>query len=264
MFEEQLKAVPAEPPRPYKLLPGLRYGAGTPRALLIFLLIFMCVFASVPIMTILGSPESRLAHGHGITAEGHVVSVSDSSSSCKNDGRRLTFAFTPPQGTEYRGTTVVCATSPYFAAKTGDVLPVRYLPADPSVNAIVAGKDPNAPPIFLFFFFPLIFGVLFGSVILPPLREVHRARQAYRKGRLTLGTVVYIKKRSAAMWSNMPSMVSHDVFVAYQHLGGATREGRAWCNNDWLLHQLAPGTTVHIAYLPDRSEQIVLLDGFLR
>ncbi len=261
MFEDLLKDITSQPPRPLKQLPGLRYGAAVPRQLIILLLFFGVFFLLVPLSIMRSDPKLRLATGQAATAPAQVIAVADADDD-RSRGRRITYEFTPPQGVPHRGSAVAGRNSPYYSIKEGEALPVRYLPSDPGVNAIGdGGKD--QPPLFFFAIFPLFFLVMFGAVFMPQLREVRRARKAFRQGRLVRGSVVYVRKRQSGNWSNQLSTASYDVFVAYQAEGRAS-EGRAWCNNEWLLHHLAPGTEVHLAYLPDRPEQIVLLDAFLR
>jgi hypothetical protein len=55
-----------------------------------------------------------------------------------------------------------------------------------------------------------------------------------------------------------------EVFVEFQPSIGEKREAVAWCQNDWVVNQMAPGATVHIAYTDDPRERVTLLEGFLR
>jgi hypothetical protein len=62
----------------------------------------------------------------------------------------------------------------------------------------------------------------------------------------------------------MPGSSASLVYVEIQTSGGPTREMVASCQNDWLVNQLAPGATVHVAYADDRATQVALLDAYLR
>jgi len=261
MFEDLLKGITREAPRPLAQLPGLRYSTAVPRQIMWFVLIFGVFFLLMPLSILRTDPNMRLASGQNATAQGQVIAVGEPDES-QGRGRRLIYEFTPPQGVPHRGSAMVRSNSPYYSIKAGETLPVRYLAGDPGVNAIANGRA-DQPPLFVICMFPLLFVLLFGMVLVAPLRQVLRARQAFKKGRLAQGVVVYVRRRQNTGWGNQLSLPSYDIFIAYQTPQG-THEAQAWCNNDWLLKHLAPGGTVNIAYLPDKPDRIVLLEAFLR
>jgi hypothetical protein len=262
MFEDELAAVVAQPPRP-GVLPGMRLSSAIPRSTLILLVAFMLFFGAFPLSIMSADPRARLDLGPNRVAEGRVVSTSDVSSCRNSDGRRIVYAFSPEGGKEYRGTNVVSEVSPYYSAQVGDKIEIRYLVRDPIVSA-VAGSDSNEPPIFVFMLFPAFFFLVFSPLYFPQIREVMRARRLYKTGVLLQGNVVFVKKRGGATWPGWPGSSTADVYVAHQLPGGGRAETIAWCTNDWLINQLSPGTPVHILLSPKKSQRGALLEAFLR
>src|SRR5437762_509980 len=126
MLDELIRKLPAMPPRPVNALPGLAYGAYVPKSLVFLLLIFAGFFALMPILMVRSDPGSRL-HAEGRMRQGHILSVEEDKQ-CSSHARRIAYSFLPDSGAETRGTSVVCADSPYYTAKAGDTIPVRYLP----------------------------------------------------------------------------------------------------------------------------------------
>ena len=106
--------------------------------------------------------------------------------------------------------------------------------------------------------------LVFGPLYVPQLRELMRARRAYKNGEIPRAKIVFVKKRVQTTWPGWPGSSSSDVFVRYPSVAGHNREATAFCQNDWLIAQLAPGATVHIAYLESEPTHAVLLENYLR
>jgi hypothetical protein len=158
----------------------------------------------------------------------------------------------------------VCEESPYYSAQLGDRIEIRFLTRDPAVSAVRGSNADNAPPIFVFFMFPLFFLLVLSPLYLPPVREVMRARRLYKTGVLAQGKVVFVKKRSLGNWPGWPGNTTADVFVSYQLPEGGPTETVVWCMNDWLVNQFSPGTNVHILLAPNKAARGVLLEAFIR
>jgi hypothetical protein len=262
VFEEQLAAVPAHPPRS-GVLPGMRLRAAVPRSAAIILLGFVFLFGSFPFLMVSSDPRQRLQLS-GLTTEGHVVSLVDAASSgCRGSARRLVYEFKAQSGGAFRGAVVQCEDSPYYSAKAGDSIEILYLRDNPGLNSI-ASVDPSEPPLLLFTVFPVFFLLLFSPLFLPQLREVLRARRLYKTGLLVRGQVVFVKKRSFGVWPGWPVSGSFDVYVSQESPGGGRVEIVAWCTNDWLVNRLAPGATVHVLCPPNPSARGALLEAFIR
>lgn len=260
MFEEQFKNIPTEPPRPLELLPGLKLGAQVPKSILSLILMFAIFFTFIPLSIMFEDPHARLSLGPSKTTSAQVVSVSDT-----RDCRRLVYAFTPEQGGEVRGVASVYPDSPYWSVGQGSTVPVKYLSSDPSTNALAGTRNTNAPPVFVFFFFPLIALAAISQLFLPQLQALRQARRLFKNGQLATGTVVYVRRRFTSMRTSTMSIGAADVFISFRlPTTGAQQEGKAWCMNDWLLQHLAPGTAVHIVYDPNSPDKLALLETFLR
>jgi hypothetical protein len=263
MFEEQLKDLPADPPRPLEALPGLRLKRAVRGAALFFPVVFAVFFLSVQLSTMRSDPAMRFALSQTASTQGHVISSSPICC-CRNDkAHRVVYQFSPMAGTTYRGALTVCEMSIYGSVKEGDPVAVQYLTSDPVISRLRGNNPPNASPIYLFLFTPVFILVMFGSLLWPPLREYTRARKLFRYGQLATGTVLFVKKRSNATSRGWSGNTSSDVFIQFTSSSGQRREGIAWCPNDWLIDQLIPGVQVHVAY-NDRSDKVALLEAFLR
>jgi hypothetical protein len=267
VFDDQLATIPALPPRSGSL-PGMRIGADLPRGALLLFAVFILFFAILP-LSILGSePGLRLRMGPSLERQGTVREVSDVPG-CRNSGaRRIIYTFQTDPGHELRGADNLCEESPYYSVRVSDAIMIRYLARDPSVNA-VATPHADEPPIAVFifpFFFPLVMLAVFSSLYLPQLRETWRARRLYKSGILTQGRVVFVKKRQNAFFRGWNTWQNNyaDVYVACQRPDGQTAEIITWSSNDWLLHQLAPGATVHVLHARNQSGRGVLLEEFIR
>jgi hypothetical protein len=263
MFDDELAAIPAHPPRT-GILPGMRLSAAIPRPTLGLLVLFVFFFTVFPLSIMLSDPQAKLGIGPSRTVEGRVLSVKDVPDCRASSARRIVSAFSPESGNEFRGGGVVCQESPYYSAQVGDRVEIRYLTRDPAVNAIAGIDSGNEPPIFFFTIFPVFFLLLLSPLYLPQLREVVRARRLYKKGTLAEGKVVFVKKRGSGTWPGWAGSSSGDVYVAHQLPSGGRAETVVWCMNDWLVNQLSPGATVRILLPPNKSARGALLEAFLR
>jgi hypothetical protein len=263
MFDEELAAIPSDPPRT-GVLPGMRLGSAVPRSTLLVLLMFAVFFAFFPLAIMSSDPKMKLSLGPSQTTQGRVVALSQVSG-CRGSGaRRVVYTFASRSGSEFRGAAIVCEDSPYYSAQDGDRIEIRYLTRDPTLNAIAGTDSGNEPPLALFAIFPLFFVLALSPLYLPQLREVLRARRLYRSGVLASGKVVFVKRRNFGTWPGWPGTTSADVYVAYQRSSGGRAEAIVSCANDWLLNQLSPGAAVHILVPADRSGRGVLLEAFIR
>jgi len=217
----------------------------------------------MPLIFAFEDPNVRLALGHTETIEAKVLHVAKEGS-CKGSCADVTYGFSPLGGPEYRATRSVCPRSAYFTVRPGEPIPVKYLVSDPSVNA-VAGETGTNPGFYAgFLLFPVFAIVFFVPLFLPQLRRVLRDRSLFRKGRIARGTVLFVKQSAGWTWPGWPGSSASEVFIQYQLPSGAPAEAIASCQSDWLLRQLAPGISVHIAYLPSQPSRAVLLDAYIR
>ena len=263
MFEEEFAKLPVEPPRRVETLPGLRLWGVIPKWALIIPLVFVSFFVFIPLSIMNADPAMRLAMGPSESSQAHVLS-NTSASACRGAAsHRLVYSFSFT-GREYRGAVTVCEESPYYSAMQGDAIEVRFLKSDPAVNAIRSEGRNEAPPFAFFFFMPVFFLVIFGSMFWPAVREVLRARRLYRNGRLATGKVVFVKRRSTPLWPGLSSFGAAEVYIEFQTSGQEKREVVASCRNDWLIGQLTPGATVHVAYSDEKSGGVALLEAYLR
>jgi hypothetical protein len=262
VFEEELANVSVQPPRS-GVLPGMRIAAVIPRSALLLLVLLVLFFGTFPLMIASTDPHMKLVIGPSRPAEARVLEVRETGSCRDTHARQVVFAFAAQSGGEFRGSALVCEQSPYYNAQPGDRIEIHYLAREPAVNAI-AGNGPAAPPLFVFAFFPVFMLLVLLPTFVPQLRGVLRARRIYRNGSLVQGTVVFVKRRAAWSRPGWPGSSAAEVYVAHQSPSGGRAETVVWCPNDWLINQLAPGTSVHILLPPEKSKQGVLLEAFIR
>ena len=263
MFDDELTTVRVQPPRT-GTLPGMRLRSAIPRSTLILLTALVILFAVFPLSIINADPMMRLQVGPSRDITGRVLSVAPASACGDPDGHRILYSFSAGPGNAFRGTSTVCEQSPYYSIQVGENVEIRYLSRDPTVNAIAGAIPENQPPVAFFAIFPLFFLVILSPLYFPQIREVVRARRLYKTSRLVEGKVVFVKKRDSARWPGFPGSSTADVYVAHDLPHGGRGETVVWCSNDWLLHQLSPGTAVHILLPPDGSARGVLLEAFIR
>jgi hypothetical protein len=263
MFEEQLKDLPPDPPRSLEALPGLRLKRAVQGTALLFPFVFAVFFISVPLSIMRSDPAMRFAISPTRSIQAHVVS-SQVIVGCRTDkAHRVIYEFSPSTGETYRGAATLCETSLYYSVKEGGVVEVQYLTSDPVISRMRGNNPPNSWPLYLFFFTPVFILAMFASLLWPPVREYRRARKLFQHGRLAIGTVLFVKKRSNATSRGWSGNTGADVFIQFPAADGKPREGHAWCPNDWLVDQLVPGGKVHVAY-DEGSDKVALLEMFLR
>jgi hypothetical protein len=264
MFEDMFARLPAEPPRRVEDLPGLRLAGVVPKWAIVLPLFFVFFFMLFPLALLNNDPAMRMSIGATETAQGHVVSVGTATACRGGASRRVVYAYSDKSGREHRAAALVCEESPYFSVKEGDAIEVRYLKSDPAVNALPREVRNEPPPFLFFLFMPVFFLGIFGAMFWPPIREVLRARRLFKLGRIATGRVIFVKRRANFLWPGMPGASASLVYVEIAASSGVTREVAASCQNDWLMNQLAPGATVHVAYLSDKAKDVALLDAYVR
>jgi hypothetical protein len=256
MFDQLIGSIPSETPRPISLLPGLSLRAQSLRrhAPIIFFMLFMGLF---PFLIFLGDSGEQL-NLHGKTIDARVTTITE-----RNGDREVAYAFTPPGDREYKGACRCTQGTPAYDLKPGDSVSVLYLPSDPTENRLAGRRYSQAPPFFVFFIFPLFIAVIFLPFVWPQIAGVFSARRLFTNGSIAKGTVVFVKKPNMPSWPSMMTGPS-EVYIAYRLPSGEAVEGKASCTNEWLVNQLAPGSSVNIAYSPGRTAKVVLLEAYLR
>ena len=263
MFEEQFANLPADPPRSFETLPGLKLQRAFQGTALLFPMVFIIFFVSVPLTIMRADPSMRFAISPSRSLQGRVIS-SNTVPACRSDkAHRVIYEFSPKDGTNYRGAATACEQSIYYTVKEGDAVEVQYLLHDPVVSRLRGNSPPNSTPLYLFIFTPIFILAMFGSLIFPPLREIRRVRKLFRHGQLATGAVLFVKRRSNTFSRGWSGNTSSDVFISFTSSAGQKREGVAWCPNEWLIDQLVPGGEVHVAY-DERLRTVALLEAFVR
>ena len=251
--------IPAAPPRPVELLPGLRLSAGGlgPLAPLAFVFVMA---GCMPAIMFLTEPGMRLAQGTRTT--GRVERVEPDRMSPEYVSVRYSFA--SPDGLQFRGEDSVSTRSAYGDVHEGDAVPVLYLPTDPTTNGMAGGRRvSSAPPWFIFLIFPVAVLAFCVPLLWPRYSQLIRDRRLFRIGTLAAGRVLFVGGQAEWSWPGWPRPTRSTVFVATRLDTGDEREVRAVCTNDWLLVHLGPGTEVTVVYDP-ASSRAVLLENYLR
>jgi len=264
VFEEHFRQMPVEPPRSVESLPGLRLRGIIPKWAVVFPLFFLMFFLAVPLSIMNTDPAMRLAMGASETVEGHVLSVGSASACRGAASRRLVYAFSAKSGKEYRGAQLACEESPYFSLKEGDPIEVRYLRSDPAIHDLPNDARNQPPPFLFLLFMPMFFLAIFGALFWPPIGAALKARRAFKAGRIAAGKVVFVKRRGNAAWPGMQSTAASSVYIEIPSPAGTAREVVASCHNDWLVNQLTPGSSVHVAYTEGGGNDVALLDAYIR
>jgi Protein of unknown function (DUF3592) len=264
VFEEEFRQVPAEPPRRVESLPGLRLRGTIPKWVIVFPLFFLVFFLTIPLSIMNSDPAMRLSTGATETVEGRVVSVGSASACRGSASRRVVYAFSAKSGKEYRGAQLVCEEASDFSLEEGDPIKVRYLRSDPAIHDLPNEARNEPPPLVFFLFMPIFFLAVLGALFWPPIGAVFKARRLFKSGQIATGKVIFVKKRANIGWPGMQSNVASSVYIQMQSPAGGLREVVAPCHNDWLLSQLTPGTSVHVAYKGEVAKEVALLDAYIR
>jgi hypothetical protein len=263
MFEEQLRSLPPDPPRPVAALPGLAFRRAVPGMALVFPVIFLIFFATVPLSLIQSDPTLRFALSKTATITGHVLSV-ETTYACKSEkSHRVIYQFSPTPGTNIRGRATVCEQSVFYSVKEGEPVEIQYLQSDPVLSRLRSNGLQNDLAVYLFIFTPVFILAMFTTILWPPLYEVYRARRLFQYGRLATGTVIFVKQRSNSAWRGWAGNTAAQVFIEFTDAAGARSEGVASCQNAWLVDQLEAGQQVHIAHR-EQLRKVLLLEAFLR
>jgi hypothetical protein len=264
MFDDQFAQLPPNPPRRPATLPGLRFAAAVSRSALVLPLVFVCFFTLIPLSIAISDPAMRLALSPTRTVQGRVLSAASVSACRGSSAHRVTYTFSLESGRALRGVATLCEESPYYSVGEGDSIEVQYVAGNPSINSMQGGTRNDSPPVALFLLMPVFILAMFWPMFWPQVRELLRARRLYRKGQIALGTVIFVKKRVTASWPGWPGNSAAEIFIEFQPTGGVKREAVAWCPNDWIVYNLAPGAEVHLAYTDDKPNRVALLEAFLR
>jgi hypothetical protein len=261
MFEDQIRVLPPQPPRDPELLPGLALSSSIPKKL-ILPLAYGALFALAPLFIIYNVSKTRLTTANSKTTDGEVVSVTDGAGNPST--RLILYTFVPPGAPPYRGSYRAGRSSSYIDVKMGDRVAVRYMVSNPAMNRLIDAADATMdPPFFVFFLFPIFGGIIIGSLVGPPIRELMKARRIFAAGHIRKGAVLFVKRRSVPSWpSGAPA--SAEIFITYRSTSGQEVEGRALCGNDWLIGLLPPGAPVTIAYEESNPGELILLEAYIR
>jgi len=119
MFEDEFTKLGAEPPRRLESLPGLRLRGSVPKMAILFPLLFVGIFAMMPLSLMHADPAMRLAMGPTESAQGRVISNTNASACRGEASHHITYAFSTPSGREYRGGANLCEQSPYYSVNPG-------------------------------------------------------------------------------------------------------------------------------------------------
>ena len=260
MFDDQISNLPSDPPRSPALLPGLRLRSMLPRGTLTpFAILALLALAIIPVM--LPHPSRKFSSANSKVVNGTVVKIAGDRRSNRIE---IVYRFRTAEGQEHLKIQDVPAHSAYAEVKTGESVPVEYLNEDPAVNRI-SERNPINNGLFSLAFLPLFFFLLLVTpIMLSRVIRILRDRRLFRRGRLSSGTVVFAEPSAVFIWWGWAGASTAHVFVSYASESGAQFEARALCQNDWLLKHLAPGTSVHIAYLPNRPSRAALLEAYVR
>ena len=262
MFDEDLSKFPTETPRSPALLPGLKIWRSIFHTGFWFPLTFVGVFGLIPMSMMLTSPGARLSLGHSKTSVGTVLEATIDRWTRRAE---ITYKFRVDENQEYRATRNVTVESPYAGLVSGDSVPIKFLVAEPSVNNIVDDREWARDNLFPSFIIPFILMLfLIGPTSIPRFAQLLKDRRIFRKGQLTNASVVFVQPRRVLFWIGWSGLYSAVVYVAYQLDSDDHAEAKVVCRNEWLLNQLEPGTSVHIAYLPNRPSRAVLLENYVR
>src|SRR5690349_7941723 len=262
MFDEQLSNLATSPPRSLRLLPGLLVWNAIFHREVWIPLLYIGLFGLLPVLMLFAELRSKLSFGPSQIAAGTVIQATAVQHTRDTE---ITYRFRTTDDQEYRATRTVGSESPYTGVHPGDSVPIRYQIGRPSRSLIVEDREKDADHLFFFLLFPLFAAVFFlGPTSIPRLIQLLKDRRVFRKGELTDASVVFVNPRGVFSWFGWCGLYSADVFVKFQLSSGDQAEAKTVCRNDWLLRQLGPGTSVHIAYMPNRPARVVLLETYVR
>lgn len=185
-----------------------------------------------------------------------------------DDGRlgqvEIMYRFRAGDGRDYPGRVRVDRDRALYArTKPLETIPVQFIKAHPWENALIENTPGESFAFMLFVPIFFLTGFL-GPVLVARLLRIFRDRRLFRRGKLARGTVIFIKPGAIFVWWGWSGATTAEVFVRFPDDSGSKLEARALCQNDWLIRQLAPGTPVHIVYLPKRPSRAVLLEAYVR
>ena len=122
--------------------------------------------------------------------------------------------------------------------KTGESIPIRYLPSDPEIN-LIAGRQPSALPLFV----PPVVGGLMVGVGLLMLASVNGQRRLLADGRAAPAIVTAVHKHKSSHGTTHRSLK-----YSFRLLNGAIASGKS----DAPSKPPEVGGVICIVYDPDR------------
>jgi len=258
----EFKSIPEKPPRPISFLPGLKYSAIFDKSI-IFQIIFIGLLIGIfPAALLLSAEKSfRLPFLEMEKAEGKVIEVMDNSK-CNKSSISIHYQFITKAGRTYYGKYVSYQGNLYSMLKVGDILPIVYDLNDPGFNGIESEIGKGAPPFFVVIF--LIFFILIFVLIFPyKIKQFHDARSISKKGFITKGEIVFIRREKIVYPRNSVSG-DLEVFYRFHTVAGELIEAKQETDNIWLVNKLDTGSPVTISYLENKPQKSIILDFYYR
>ena len=261
MFDDELAGISATTiPRQPALLPGLKWRAAFQFTTWLTPLVVIGLFST---LFFVGAMLSSWPLRHWLGTAAYIdATVSDVS----DDGRlrqvEVIYRFRTSDGRDFSGrATFDRGFSRFARIKPLQTVPVEFLVKDPWENRL---REPF-PDGFMALVFPVFFLIaLVGPVVASRLLRISGDRKIFRRGQFIQGEVIFVKPGAVFVWWGWSGANTAEVFVRFAGEDRAPVEARALCQNDWLIRHLAPGTPVHISYLPRRPTRAMLLDGYVR
>lgn len=258
------KHIPASPPRPVSQLPGLKYSASFDKRGLFFVGSIVLVFCLFPVLIFFsGDKAMRLSFIEMKSASAEITQLKQSSK-CDRESHSIHYRFMAQNGRMYYGSYTMCTDSPYSDLIVGDSIPVSYDPDDPSFNGIEGELGKNKPPFFIFAFFPLMAMMFFVPSLFPNLKQVRKARSIFRKGHISQGEIVFVKRRKSVTPFEFKSSPGMEVFYQFTDDKGNRIESHMSMDNDWLVNRWAIGSGITVSYIKGKPQKSIILDGFYR
>jgi hypothetical protein len=263
LTEELFSRLPARPPRPFDLLPGLRLSRGAALRNMGLPLALVALFALMPVMIVFTDPSAMFAIRDKATTTGRVEQVK-SSRGCDGGSTEIFYSFSTREGVPFRGQETVCAGSPYAGVREGDAVPIVYVKDDPELHGIAGGRRTSAGFPFPVLLFPLFALLIFVPLFWPRCAQLLRDRKLYRSGpTLARGRVVFVTREQGMSWPGWPTSSRSTVYVQVQSPALGAREVQAVCTNEWLIGHLPPGAEVTVVCHANKP-RAVLLENYLR
>lgn len=262
MFD--FKDIPERPPRSFSLLPGLKYSTILDKSMIFPIILIALIIGIFPIVMFLSIDKNfRLPFVHMEKADGNVTEIVDNSK-CDRQSVSIHYQFLTNENRTYYGKYFSCKGNLYSSLRVGDSLPIVYDPKDPSFNGIEGELGKNDPPLFIFIFFPLIFLLVFAPMIMPNIKQIKDARSIFKKGLITKGEIIFIRRKKHTNMFNFKFLTSMEIFFRFGTANGDTLESKVTNDNDWLANKLEIGSSVTVAYMEKKPQKNIILDFYYR